>query len=106
MSETLWVQLFQAAPKSGATLQIRLRGAIIQAVLDQKLPPGSRLPPSRRLAADLGVSRNTVTLAYQMLTHEGFVLAQDRSGPHHSPASAGKCIPLRRDTCFDAWKNP
>lgn len=86
MSETLWVQLFQNASKPGVSLQLRLRSAIIQAVLDHRLPPGSRLPPSRRLAAELGVSRNTVTLTYQLLIQEGLVLAHDRSSHVIHPA--------------------
>jgi GntR family transcriptional regulator/MocR family aminotransferase len=34
---------------------------------------GTRLPSSRELAGDLGVSRNTVVLAYQRLQEDGFV---------------------------------
>ena len=108
MSETLWVQLFRDSLKSGGTLQIRLRGAIIQAVLDHRLPPGTRLPPSRRLAADLRISRNTVTLAYQMLIHEGFVLAQDRSGHIIHPqalenASRSVAMPARPSGNAPDW---
>src|SRR3546814_462439 len=32
-----------------------------------------RMPASRRLASDLGVSRNTVVLAYERLTEEGYL---------------------------------
>lgn len=44
-----------------------------QAVLDGRLRPGERLPPSRELARRLSVSRMTVTAAYDRLTIEGFV---------------------------------
>ena len=44
-----------------------------QAVLDGRLRPGERLPPSRELARRLSVSRMTVTVAYDRLTVEGFV---------------------------------
>nr|WP_141925224.1 GntR family transcriptional regulator [Haloactinospora alba] len=36
-----------------------------------ELPVGSRLPPVRRLAADLGVAPNTVARAYRELEREG-----------------------------------
>jgi len=38
-----------------------------------RLPRGSSLPPSRVLAADLGVSRGVVVEAYQQLTSEGYL---------------------------------
>ncbi|GAA1248426.1 PLP-dependent aminotransferase family protein [Kitasatospora nipponensis] len=43
-----------------------------------RLPPGTRLPSSRVLAGALGVSRNTVLLAYQRLQEDGHV--QGRAG--------------------------
>ena len=39
-----------------------------------------RLPPSRAMAKDLGVSRNTVNLAYQELIVEGYLVSHPRSG--------------------------
>ncbi|MBF6274374.1 MULTISPECIES: PLP-dependent aminotransferase family protein [Nocardia] len=48
------------------------------AVLDGRLIPGRRLPPSRELARRLAVSRNTVTGAYDRLVAEG--LAESRVG--------------------------
>jgi GntR family transcriptional regulator/MocR family aminotransferase len=79
VSDTLWVQLFVNTPGEGISLQARLRAAIIQAVLDHRLRPATALPSSRQLAAELGISRNTVTLAYHSLAEEGFVLARDRA---------------------------
>jgi len=101
VSETLWVQLFETTPREGVTLQVRLRAAIIRAVLDHRLPPGAVLPSSRRLAAELGISRNTVTLAYQLLAQEGFVLARDRACPVIHPAAlanAGRQTGVSRPT--------
>jgi GntR family transcriptional regulator/MocR family aminotransferase len=44
-----------------------------------RLRPGARLPSSRGLADDLGISRNTVLLAYEQLGAEGYVTTQGRS---------------------------
>lgn len=38
------------------------------------------MPSSRKLAAELGVSRNTISLAYQHLTADGYLLPRARSG--------------------------
>jgi GntR family transcriptional regulator / MocR family aminotransferase len=43
------------------------------AILDGRLRAGEPLPPSRELAQRLGVARNTVCVAYDRLTGEGFV---------------------------------
>lgn len=37
------------------------------------LPPGTTLPPVRRLAGDLGVNLNTIARAYRLLEGEGFL---------------------------------
>ncbi|WP_051386348.1 PLP-dependent aminotransferase family protein [Actinokineospora inagensis] len=47
-----------------------IRGLI---VAGRWLPEGTRLPSSRFLAGSLGVSRNTVVLAYQRLAEDGYV---------------------------------
>jgi len=47
--------------------------ALRRSVLEGFLPPGSRLPATRALARDLGVSRNVVLLAYDQLYAEGYV---------------------------------
>nr|WP_245244813.1 PLP-dependent aminotransferase family protein [Streptomyces palmae] len=51
-----------------------------QAIRDGRLPLGSRLPPSRLLAAELGVSRGVVTEAYQRLGEDGHVRGRGRNG--------------------------
>jgi GntR family transcriptional regulator / MocR family aminotransferase len=42
--------------------------------------PGTRLPSSRVLAQDLAVSRNTVVLAYEWLTNEGYIECRPGAG--------------------------
>ncbi|WP_330237907.1 MocR-like pyridoxine biosynthesis transcription factor PdxR [Streptomyces sp. NBC_00525] len=50
-----------------------LRSALREAVRSGRLAPGTRLPSSRELAADLGVSRGLVTEAYEQLTAESYL---------------------------------
>ena len=59
-------------------------------VADGTLAPGARVPSTRALAADLGVSRSTVTTAYEQLVAEGFlVTAAGRAARVAAPLAAG-----------------
>ena len=51
-----------------------------QAILSGRLATGSRLPPSRALAAELAVARTTVVLAYEHLEAEGYVIGRRSAG--------------------------
>ncbi len=64
----------------GETVGARVTRTLRDAVLRGTLPDGTRLPGHRALAAQLGVSRNTVVDALDTLTWEGFVQAAPRSG--------------------------
>jgi GntR family transcriptional regulator/MocR family aminotransferase len=64
----------------GITLRAGLSAALREAVRSGRLTPGSRLPASRALAADLGISRSTVTECYAELVAEGWLTAQQGSG--------------------------
>ncbi len=57
-----------------------LTDALREAVRTGRLAPGTRLPPSRSLAADLGIARNTVADAYSELVAEGWLTARQGSG--------------------------
>ncbi|MET8780311.1 PLP-dependent aminotransferase family protein [Streptomyces sp. NPDC004589] len=57
-----------------------LERALRDAVRDGRLAPGSRLPATRKLAAELGVSRGTAKAAYDQLVAEGYLTAQQGSG--------------------------
>jgi GntR family transcriptional regulator/MocR family aminotransferase len=50
----------------------------------RRLAPGDRLPPSRELAASLGLSRNTVSQAYQALVDRGLLRAHVGQGTYVS----------------------
>jgi len=64
---------------SAAPLNRRVYLALKGGIRDGRFAPGSRLPSTRALANDLGVSRNTVTLAYEQLAAEGYVASRSRS---------------------------
>ena len=69
-----------------------------RAISDGRLPIGSRLPATRVLAGELGVSRGVVTEAYRRLAEDGQLAGRGRSGtrvvaapfvvPAMSPGSA------------------
>ncbi|MFE8959850.1 MocR-like pyridoxine biosynthesis transcription factor PdxR [Streptomyces iakyrus] len=82
-----WVN---SAERIGSDLHLELTGpggrraalirALREAVRGGRLAPGTRLPPYRSLAADLGVARNTVADAYAELVAEGWLTARQGSG--------------------------
>ncbi|MCX4980481.1 PLP-dependent aminotransferase family protein [Streptomyces sp. NBC_00572] len=59
-----------------------LIAALREAVRGGRLAPGTRLPPYRSLAADLGIARNTVADAYAELVAEGWLTSRQGSGTH------------------------
>ncbi len=65
---------------AGPGLRRGLTGALREAVRTGRLAPGTRLPSSRTLAADLGIARNTVADAYADLVAEGWLTARQGSG--------------------------
>ncbi|SFC52748.1 GntR family transcriptional regulator / MocR family aminotransferase [Nocardioides terrae] len=62
--------------------------ALRDAVRQGRLSPGDRLPASRALAADLGISRTTVATVYERLVAEGFLDARVGSGTFVSDVAA------------------
>ncbi|WP_344588375.1 PLP-dependent aminotransferase family protein [Actinomadura vinacea] len=64
--------------------------ALREAVRSGRLAPGTRLPPYRSLAVDLGVARNTVADAYAELVAEGWLTARQGSGTRVAERVAAK----------------
>jgi DNA-binding transcriptional regulator YhcF (GntR family) len=58
----------------------QVRRQIAEAVAARRLVAGTRLPPVRRLAADLGLAANTVARAYRELELAGLVETRGRGG--------------------------
>ncbi|WP_291306056.1 PLP-dependent aminotransferase family protein, partial [Devosia sp. 67-54] len=67
-----------------------LHALLRTAILDGRLAPGAALPATRRLALELGVARNTVTTAYDLLVAEGYVL------PHRGAKAVVARLAMRR----------
>jgi DNA-binding transcriptional MocR family regulator len=64
------------------SLQRRLAAALAAAVERRDLLPGTKLPPERDLAAQLGVARTTVSAAYELLERRGLVERRQGRGTH------------------------
>ena len=71
------ISLDRAAP---LPLYRQLDGQLREAVLSGRLAPGTRLPATRQLALELGVSRLTVQNSYEQLVAEGFLTAVTGAG--------------------------
>ena len=67
-------------PRQRKPLQFQIYENIRRAILGGILARGTRLPSSRALAADLGVSRITTVLAFEHLAAEGYVTSRTGAG--------------------------
>src|SRR5258705_12884907 len=68
------------------TLYRQIYDRVRQTILAGSLAPGTRLPSSRTLAEDIGVSRNTVELAFTQLEAEGFLIRKVGAGTYVTAA--------------------
>ena len=67
------------------TLQDQIYRCIRQSIVDGLVGADRRLPSTRALAADLGVSRTTALLALEQLRAEGYIVARRGSGMFIAP---------------------
>jgi DNA-binding transcriptional MocR family regulator len=94
------VHLDRSRPRS---LRSQLEVALRDAIRDGRLAPGTRLPSTRALAADLGITRGVVVDAYDQLRAEGYILTRPGSGTIVSPrATAGRPAPGTRSPASEA----
>ncbi|MEV3905357.1 PLP-dependent aminotransferase family protein [Mycobacterium sp. NPDC050551] len=100
----LLVQLDRGRPEP---LHRQLADGLRAAIRTGRLAEGTRLPSSRVLAADLGVSRRLVVEAYDQLTAEGFLHSRQGSGTRvaavdgvRTPAERHPAGPPRYDVDF------
>ncbi len=78
--DTAWRLLFGSMERDHQGLSLRVRGIIAEAIETGMLVPDTRVPSSRSLSEALGISRNTVNAAYQLLIDDGFLVSRERSG--------------------------
>jgi GntR family transcriptional regulator/MocR family aminotransferase len=82
------------------------------AIADGLLRPGDTLPSTRELARRLAVARNTVAVAYDRLTAEGFVRSRAGAGTYVSPRVGSPAqrsrtgSPLRARPVWDRMTEP
>ncbi|MBX6342882.1 MAG: PLP-dependent aminotransferase family protein, partial [Thermomicrobiaceae bacterium] len=94
----MFVELDRA---SETPLYLQISRQIRERIESGELPPGTRLPPERRLAAMLGVNRTTVVNAYRELAAEGLVyghvgrgtMVADGAAPRWPERRASRAIP-------------
>ncbi|MEC3918894.1 MocR-like pyridoxine biosynthesis transcription factor PdxR [Nocardia sp. CDC160] len=87
------VDLYLAVASSGGR-RAQVMSALREAIRSGRLAPGTRLPPYRSLAADLGIARNTVAAAYAELVEEGWLTARQGSGTRVAQRAAA--MPVER----------
>ena len=66
-------------------LHVQLARALRVAILDGRLRSGCRLPSTRFVSKELGLSRTTVLAAYEQLRAEGFIAGKVGSGSYVGP---------------------
>lgn len=83
LSDYLLLRINRGAAPPGVTripVNRQIYQLIREAILAQTLPVGLQLPSSRDLARELGMSRNTVTYAYEQLLAEGYLESRAGAG--------------------------
>ena len=93
--------------EASRTLYRQLKAAIVEG----RLPPGAKLPPTRKSAAFFRVSRNTAVEVYERLLNDGYVVSRQGSGTYVArkakvakPAKKSSGSPAQRLNGF--WLRP
>jgi GntR family transcriptional regulator/MocR family aminotransferase len=102
--DEFYILILDTLKNRGAeTLQRALYLALREAILHGRLQAESRLPGSRVIARQLGLSRNTVNAALEQLTLEGYLLRNRRVRGLHSWQSA--ILPIRHPSLSSRSQN-
>jgi len=94
----MWRALLPLAFEGRVSLQAQIREMLTGAILGGRLPSGVALPSTRELSQQLGVARNTVAIAYELLVDEGYLVTRNRSGHFVNP----EIVSARAPTAFPA----
>ena len=104
--------LLELSSGGGRGLRERLEHALRVAIQQERLRTGAVLPPSRVLAADLGVARSTVVEAYRNLTANGYLETRrggwTRVRPYTQaePPPGQDSAPDYEQQLFFGWRRP
>jgi GntR family transcriptional regulator/MocR family aminotransferase len=81
-----WSGLLDLAVERDSAIPLfrQLHSELRRVILSGAAPPGSRLPPSRDLAARLGLSRTSVVAVYEQLLAEGYAEGRVGAGTYVS----------------------
>lgn len=88
----LQIRLNDTAKKA---VYLQIADAIIDAIKSGQLKEEEALPGSRKLAEIIGVNRNTVIEAYDVLLSEGWIESKSRSGTYVSKLTKNKINRLK-----------
>lgn len=83
-------------------LQRQLYDGIRAAILGGRLAAGAQLPSTRALARELGISRNTVSNAYEQLLAEGYLEGRPGSGTYVNGALPDEALHVGVETTAPA----
>jgi GntR family transcriptional regulator / MocR family aminotransferase len=86
------MQLAIPLSKGGEPLFRQLYLGLRKAILAGTVPAGERLPSTRDLAEQLGISRTVALLAYDQLVAEGFAAGRGGSGTYACDAARGNAF--------------
>jgi DNA-binding transcriptional MocR family regulator len=87
-------------PDSLLPVYRQIADGVVTAAKQGKIEPGHRLPPTRDLARDLGVNRQTVVAAYEYLAAEGLVSSHTGKGTFLARPS-GPGVPATESAATD-----
>jgi DNA-binding transcriptional regulator YhcF (GntR family) len=91
-------------PSTGDAPYEQIRTQIAGQVAGGALPPGTKLPTVRALAATLGIAPNTVARAYRELEHSGVVSTRGRAGTVVTGDGADRAAKEAATTYADAMR--
>jgi GntR family transcriptional regulator/MocR family aminotransferase len=83
---------------TGSSLRARIESALREAIRSRRLSPGTRLPSTRTLCAELGVSRGVVSEVYAQLVAEGYLDARRGAGTTVAATAVAKSKAATRRT--------
>src|SRR5688572_13214420 len=81
-----WDFPIEIDPAADKPVFLQISHAVVDGIKSGRLPPGSPIPGTRKLAATLSVHRKTVIRAYDELVAEGWITSSPRWGMFVSPA--------------------